>query len=172
MTDEFKPTSAVLNISVTDQASLSSHLRLQTAHISHHLEIEQDPPRVVDITFDLMLLSLWPPSWPFLPLLCCVNSSSPVPLHAAALPGDNTQRQGANPGRGLLPHPHLLRLQGDDLGVQEGRCAVFPSGASSKCWPKLSNRAKRRHIQRFDPAERELEAHGGVPVRWSTHWRN
>lgn len=36
---------------------------LHTTHILHHSEIEQDLACIVDLTFDLMLLPLWPPTW-------------------------------------------------------------------------------------------------------------
>lgn len=142
----------------------------QTTHILHHLEIEQDLACIVVLTSDLMLLSLWPPTWPF--FICFVNCSPPVFLHRVVLSEDHTWWQRARPGQGLFSQPHLLRLRGRKMGVQERRCAVLPSGISSKrCW-KLPSRPQQQHRHCFDLVERELEAYGGVPMLWWTHWRN
>lgn len=48
---------------------------LQTTRILHHLEIEQDVACIVDLTFDLMPPSFWPPTWPMFFCVCQLQLS-------------------------------------------------------------------------------------------------
>lgn len=78
---------------------------LQTTHILHHLKIAQDLTNTVDLTFHLLLQSLWPPSWPFFVLLCKLQLCCVSALSCAAWRSRPATKSLFWPRAPLLPLP-------------------------------------------------------------------
>lgn len=155
---------AYLSVSVP---SLSSHM--STSDSFYPSSFSDRPGRGMCCWFNL-----WPRAAVSLPciltfLLC--ECSSSVLLHHCQLSEDRTWRETARPGRGIVPVPHLRRLIGDHLGLQERRCAVLPNEGRER-WPELQNCAEQQHNQRFDILARGLEVHGGLSVQRAADRRN
>lgn len=143
-TDEFKSTSVILNTSVTDKASLSSHLPLQTTHILHRLEIEQDLPCIVDVTFDLMLLSLWPPIWPFLLVMLCQLQLSCVSASLSCVAWrSRLMTKSSSWPRGLLS-PLPARASGRRPGSSRGMMCRISKWNKFKMWVKATKLCKAK----------------------------
>lgn len=161
-----RPTSVILNESVSVGSFLSSHT--STSDSFYPSSFRDRPGCGMHCWFNL-----WPRAAVSLTsvltlLLLLRKCSSSVLLHACQLSEDRPRWQAAHPGWGLVPLHHLLRLRRDHLGLEERRRAFLPNGSWERR-PELQNRAEQPHNQCSDIVARELEVHGGVSVQRSSH---